>query len=255
MTEKTIGVVAGAGPFAGLDLLQKILDQTIASRDQEHLTIAALSQPNQIEDRTAYLLGKAQDNPAQAFVAQLLKLEKIGAQVVGIPCNTAHAPAIFGEIAAGLQAQGSSLKLLHMIEETAVHLHHYHSLSQRIGILSTTGTYRTDIYPAALAKFGLTAVVPELKMQEEVVHTAVYHPTYGIKACGTATDEARRDLETAVLALQTKGAQAIVLGCTEMPLAITEPSLYGLPMIDPTLILARALIREANPAKLKQIKL
>ena len=45
MTEKTIGVVAGAGPFAGLDLLQKILDQTIASRDQEHLTIAALSQP------------------------------------------------------------------------------------------------------------------------------------------------------------------------------------------------------------------
>ncbi|MCB8943176.1 MAG: aspartate/glutamate racemase family protein [Ardenticatenaceae bacterium] len=251
MSEKIIGIVAGVGPFAGLDLLRKILDQTVASKDQEHLTVASLSQPNEIADRTEYLLGEVAENPAQAFVRQLLKLEQMGAQVGGIPCNTAHAPAIFGEIVAGLKKGGSGLHLLHMIEETAVHLHHAHPQLQNIGILSTTGTYLTQIYPEALARFGLTAVVPTRQMQEEIVHTAVYAPDYGLKACGVATKEAREGLTTAVRSLQTQGAEAIILGCTEMPLAITEPTLYGLPIIDPTLILARALIREANPAKLK----
>jgi aspartate racemase len=90
-------------------------------------------------------------------------------------------------------------------------------------------------------------------MQEEVVHTAVYHPHYGIKATGTATPTAKTNLLAAMRALQQKGAQAIILGCTEMPLAMTESTFEGLPIIDPTLILARALIREANPAKLKPL--
>ena len=255
MIEKKIGIVAGVGPFAGLDLLKKILDQTVANKDQDHLTIASLSQPNQIVDRTEYLLGQVVDNPAPAFVTQLLNLEKMGAQVAGIPCNTAHAPAIFGNIVTGLALADSQLRLLHMIEETAVHLHHHHPHIQQIGILSTTGTYLTGIYPQALAKFGLTAVVPEQHTQEEVVHTAIYDPHYGIKACGGVTTKARESLVTAVRTLQTQGAEAIILGCTEMPLAITEPTLYGIPIIDPTLILARALIREANPAKLKQFKI
>jgi aspartate racemase len=141
-----------------------------------------------------------------------------------------------------------------MIAETAVHLHIYHPRIKRVGVLSTTGTHLTRIYPQALAEFGLTAVVPDSEMQAVVVHTAVYHPHYGIKAQGTATPQARQNLETAVRSLQSNGAEAIILGCTEMPLAITEPTLYGLPVIDPTFILARALIREANPTKLKEIK-
>ena len=251
MNEKSIGIVAGVGPFAGLDLLKKILDQTVAKQDQDHLTIASLSQPNRIVDRTEYLLGHVPENPADAFVKQLLSLEQMGVQVAGIPCNTAHAPVIFEAIVAGFEAAGSCLKLLHMIEETAVHIHHHHPHIHNIGILSTTGTYLTKIYPEALARFGLTAVTPDQTMQEETIHPAIYHPHYGIKACGVATEKAREGLETAVRALKTKGAEAIILGCTEIPIAITAPLLYDLPMIDPTLILARALIREANPSKLK----
>jgi aspartate racemase len=254
MVEKTIGIVAGVGPFAGLDLLQKILDQTVAGSDQAHLTIASLSQPNQIVDRTEYLLGQVTKNPAQAILTQLLKLEQMGAQVAGIPCNSAHAPPIYDVICEGLGAANSRLHLLHMIEETAAFLHHNHPQIRHIGILSTTGTYLTGIYPAVLARRGFTAVVPDRKMQEEVIHAAVYHPSYGIKATGTATPTARANLLAAIQVLQQKGAQGIILGCTEIPLAITETTLNGLPIIDPTLILARALIREANPAKLKPIK-
>ena len=65
------------------------------------------------------------------------------------------------------------------------------------------------------------------------------------------TEQARQQLMLGIEALQAAGAEAIILGCTELPLAFTEPMVAGLPLIDPTLILARALIREANPAKLK----
>ena len=251
MIEKVIGIVGGVGPFAGLDLQKKILEQTEAHCDQDHLTVVSVSQPNKIVDRTEYLLGQVAHNPAAAFVVQLRTLERAGVQVAGIPCNTAHAPAIFGEIVAGLQREASCLKLLHMIEETAVFLHRHYPHIHNIGILSTTGTYLTNIYPQALAQFSLTAVVPDRAMQEDVVHTAVYHPTYGIKACGVVTTKARESLITAVRALQAKGAEAIILGCTEMPLAITETTLFDLPIIDPTRILARALIHEANPTKLQ----
>jgi aspartate racemase len=252
-TEKIIGVVAGVGPLAGLDLMHKILDQTIAHGDQDHLTIASLSQPCQIVDRTEYLLGQVATNPAHAFIQQLLNLEQMGATVAGIPCNTAHAPAIFNVICEGLSAAKSQLKLLNMIEETALHLHTHCPHIHRIGILSTTGTYRTEIYPKALTRAGFTAIVPEMEFQEKVVHTAVYHPTYGIKTCNRATATARQNLLAGIHHLQTKGAQAVILGCTEMPLAITEKAIDDTLLIDPTLILARALIQEAAPEKLKGI--
>ncbi|MEM5774822.1 MAG: aspartate/glutamate racemase family protein, partial [Anaerolineaceae bacterium] len=74
---------------------------------------------------------------------------------------------------------------------------------------------------------------------------------YGIKAAGAGTEKARADLLTAVQHLADKGAQAVILGCTELPLAITEKQKNGIIFLDPTLILARALIREAAPQKLR----
>ena len=252
-TEKIIGIVGGAGPFAGLDLQTKILNQTIASQDQDHLTIINLSQPNQIPDRTDYLLGKTAVNPAGAIFHQLQILACAGTAVAAIPCNTAHAPAIFDEIMARLNAAGSRLKFLHMIHETAQHLHHNHPEIKRIGVLSTTGTYRTRIYPELLEPDGFKVLAPDEVMQETAVHPAIYHPQYGIKAQGQATPQAREWLLQSAQDLQQQGAEAIILGCTEIPLAITEHKIGSMLVIDPTTILARALIREANPTKLRSV--
>lgn len=249
MNEKMVGVVAGVGPFAGADLFNKILGQTVANKDQDHLTVLSLSGPKEILDRTEYLLGQVAENPGHAMAQQLKTLAAAGAQVAGIPCNTAHAPQIFAVIQA---EKPSGLQLLHMIEETGRFLREKRPFLQRIGILSTTGTYLARIYPQVLEPLGFEVLVPERDFQEEVVHTAVYDTTYGIKACGP-TVQARKNLETAVQTLKKSGAEAIILGCTEMPLSIPEASLGGLLMIDPTLILARALIREANPTKLKPL--
>lgn len=122
---------------------------------------------------------------------------------------------------------------------------------KQVGVLSTTGTYQAGVYAAVLEPLGFTAVLPPFPLQTEKIHPAIYDPNYGIKACGVATAQAHENLLLGIKTLKSAGAEAIILGCTELPLAFTEPTTADLPLIDPTLILARALIREANPAKLK----
>jgi len=251
MTEKIIGIVGGAGPFAGLDLCQKILEETIAEKDQDYLTVLNWSQPNLILDRTEYLLGQVDENPGVAIAEQVRRLGEAGAAVAAIPCNTAHSPPIYDVIVAELVRQSVQVNFLHMIEETAVFLQTNFPHIQRVGILSTTGTYRAQIYPNCLQPAGFEAFVPDLTMQETYIHPAIYDLIYGIKATGTATNRARADLLVGAEALRKQGAEAIILGCTEIPLAIPETTIDDMVVIDPTRILARALIREANPDRLK----
>jgi len=245
-----IGVVAGVGPYAGLDLLSKILSQTVADKDQDHLTVASLSQPELIADRTAFLLGETALNPAFAIVEQLIKLEQMGATVAGIPCNTAHAPTIFGQIEQGLRDAGSKLKVLHMIAEVGRELQHAYPNFNCVGVLSTTGTAVTRIYPATLEPLGFEVLAVDDKLQTEAIHPAIYDPAYGIKACGRATEKARKNLLLGAQQLQDAGAEALILGCTEIPLAIQETRIAGMVVIDPALVLARALISAVDPVKL-----
>lgn len=247
-----IGIVGGVGPLAGLDLQRQIVEQTAAAADQDHLPVITVSWPGPIPDRTAYLLGRVPDNPAYPIREQLRLLAAAGATVAGIPCNTAHAPAIFDLIRAGVAAFEQPLRLLHLIEETAAHLAAHWPAIKTIGVLSTTGTWQTRLYQAALEPLGYAVLVPDEALQTETVHPAIYDPDYGIKATGRVTPQARANLERGVAYLRERGAGVVILGCTEMPLAFAEREYGGLPLIDPTLILARALIREIDPARLKE---
>lgn len=71
-----IGIIGGVGPLAGLDIVTKIIEETIATTDQEHLPVLLSSQPHRIADRTAYLLGQESENPAYAIAEIIQELEK-----------------------------------------------------------------------------------------------------------------------------------------------------------------------------------
>lgn len=250
MDAKMIGIVGGVGPFAGLDLQRKILAQTAATRDQDYLTVLSLSQPGLIVDRTEYLLGRVAENPAHAFVEQIARLHEWGATVVGIPCNTAHAPRIFDVIEAERRRRRIGVTLLHMIRETAVHLQTHFPHVRRVGVLATSGARRACIYPTTLAPLGYDVLYPPPDVQDEVVHRAIYDPVYGIKA-GGVSPRARADLQQTAVSLVDQGAEAIILGCTEIPLALPQTAVAGAPLIDTTLVLARALIRAVDAARLR----
>jgi len=249
-----IGIVGGVGPFAGLDLTTKIFTQTLAGRDQEHLPVALLSVPGRIADRTRYLLGRVKDNPASAVTDIILQLEKMGATVVGIPCNTMHADPIFGVIEKNLQEKGSSIRLLNMISEVASFIATEFQGLEKIGILSTTGTWETGIYGRALEGNGLIPVSP-LQDAQQQIHAAVYDGSYGIKARShPVTQQARNQLVRGTRHLKDRGAQAIILGCTEISYALPHQMLEDLPLFDATAILARSLIAQSYPEKLKPLK-
>lgn len=253
--EKIIGIVGGVGPYAGADICMKIMDQTIASKDQEHLSVALLSAPDIIEDRTAYLLGNSNKNPALAIIDIIKKLEHIGAGVIGIPCNATHSPQIFNTIKQSLK-NNRNIKLLNMIEEVGEYLEKCSPRLKNIGVLSATGTYKSNIYKHVLEAKGFKVIVPDEDIQNQIVHNSIYNPKFGIKAKSRPISEkARKLLLEAIQHLKVEGAEAVILGCTEIPLAIKEKTIDGVSIIDSSLVLARALVREAAFHKLRPIEL
>jgi aspartate racemase len=251
-TVKTIGIVGGVGPYAGVDLFNKILDQTKAITDQEHLPLAMLSVPHTIQDRTAFLMGKSNENPAIAIAEVITKLHQCGASVVGIPCNTAHAEPIFSEIS---RRMPNGVHLLHLINEVALYIRHTYPTLTTIGVLSTTGTFETDLYPAYLEQHGLRVIQVSKTIQQQTIHPAIYHQEYGIKAhTAPVSNKAREKINEGIDYLITHGAEAIILGCTEIPLLFTGEYNGYLPLIDPTHILARALIMAFAPERLLDLK-
>lgn len=248
-----IGIAGGVGPYAGLDLMQKIFGQTSASSDQEHLPVALLSLPEKIEDRTRYLMGETNTNPAYAVVEIIEKLEYLGARVVGIPCNTMHATRIFDVILQQLKERDSKIKVIHTIEEVVKFIDVHYADIQRVGVLSTTGTWRSGIYSKYLQQYGFKPIIPDKPLQEEI-HKAIYDPRYGIKAqSNPVAGQARDMLIKGLRYLKRDGAQGIILGCSEISFAMPYYELEKLPLFDANLILARALIARTYPDKLKPL--
>lgn len=245
-----IGVLGGMGPYAGLDLVQKVFDETLAGSDQEHLPVALLSYSHRIEDRSAYILGEIANNPAHAIADVATCLARLGVRVAGIPCNSAHAPAIYDVLRHTLRASGRDIRILHLIQEAVRFVREAMPHVQRIGPLSTLSVHRIGLYRDAIEAAGFEAVMPDAAVADSV-HRSIFAPGIGIKAQShPVTAEARQLVLDGVRHLREKGAQAVILGCTELPLAVTETHSGGVLLVDATRALARALIRETYPEKL-----
>lgn len=246
-----IGVVGGLGPYAGLDLVKKIFDNTVASTDQEHLPVALLSYPGHIPDRATYIADQAQPNPVPALAEILRRLDAAGCSVAGMPCNTAHAPVIYDVLQETMEREGRAIRLLSIIESCAEAAQRRDPNIRRVGVLATSSSLQSRLHSTALEAVGLEGVRPEWAFQEEVINPVIYDETWGLKAqSDPPTARARRQLLDGIRHLRERGADAVVLGCTELPLAVPEPEFEGVPLIDSTNALARALIRATHPDKL-----
>jgi aspartate racemase len=246
-----IGIVGGIGPAAGFDCAEKIIDQTIAEKDQDHIPLVVLSCPHLIGDRTAFLANRERKNPAYTMVEMIKQLHQIGSEVIGIPCNTAHAPIIFSVIIQELKKQCISVKLINMIDETIAFLTSHFPRTETVGLLATQGTYEAEIYTQPLIEKGYTVVIPD-KRGRQNIHQAIYDKKRGIKAQSKpVTIWAADIISVSIHYLFSQGADCIIMGCTEIPLALPLVTPDSVSLIDPTLILARVLIRETYPEKLK----
>lgn len=226
--KKVIGIIGGMGPLATADLFKKIILHTRADRDQDHLRVLIDSNTN-IPDRTAAILQNGAD-PVPELTASAKGLAAQGADLLIMPCNTAH--YFYDAVQSAVE-----IPVLHMIRLTARALEERGV--KRAGLLATDGTVRTGIYQSCFQGSGIELATPSEEGQRAVMDM-IYR---GVKA-------GRRDYDasaarSAMASLLDGGAETLILGCTELPLAV---ELYGLdyPVTDPTLELALGAIRAAG---------
>jgi aspartate racemase len=255
--ERIIGIGGGVGPMAGVGLHEKIILNTIASTDQGHPTVVHVSDSVHIPDRTKYLLGEIEDDPAEGMLKVMQMIEaaaKIAGRdaVAGIPCNTFHAPQIWEHFMQLLKDNGVELQMVHMLRETADYIKQAAPQARKLGLMSTTGTREVGVYQQILEPLGYDILEVPAEMQP-ALHDSIYNPVWGIKAQTPVSDKARGNFLSYAGMLQDQGAEVIILGCTEIPLALPETNLNGTPLINPVVALARGLIREAAPDKLKPL--
>ena len=241
---KIIGVVGGMGTYAGIDLLEKIADNSGAETDQDHLPLIMISLPHKIKDRSEYLFREVEINPAYAISDIVTSLSDAGAELIALPCNTAHAPEILSVVEESLP---DGVKLVHMIEEVAEYISQNFSGIKKVGILGTNGVYKSKVYSMMLEERNCKAIYPDKEMQFNMLHKAIYDPEYGIKAQSKpVTSKAKDDLTCIARNLIGMGAEVLVLACTEIPLAISENEIDGIPVIDASNVFAKALVRESR---------
>jgi len=244
-----LGVIGGIGPFAGLDFMRNIFNNTRASKDQEHLDCVLVSCPSIIPDRTEYLFSSAEtENPALGMFESAKKLHAAGVSYAVVACNTAHAGRIFKPFCEMAQKDLAGLTILNMLETCASHIKKNMAIT-RIGLLATKGTHKSRVYHEYFGD-DIELIEPDAAGQEKI-HESIYNREYGIKAFSQPVKPlAREHIAQEISRLVRRGAQAVILGCTEIPLAV-QPDEFPVPAIDPGLIAARVLITLADPEKLR----
>lgn len=229
--EKVIGILGGMGPEVTADFFLKVIKATPAKKDQDHLRIIIDNNPK-IPERTLAILGEGK-SPLKQLQETLHNLEKAGAEIIAMPCNTAH--HYYSEL-----QESTNIPIINMISETAAYIYQNFPDIKKIGLLATTGTIKAGIYHKAITK--MEVITPDEDAQQTVMN-AIYGEQ-GIKA-GYTQGNPRSDILRVAEVLINKGAEAIIMGCTEISLVLSQKDL-PIPLIDPLQILAAAVVREAR---------
>jgi len=224
---RTVGVIGGMGPAATLQFLARLQALTPATSDQDHLHVLMDCNPH-VPDRNAAARGEGPP-PAEVLAAMARGLERSGAQLLAMPCNTAHAyaSAITG---------ASNLPFINLIEtacDAAMALK-----PRSVGILAADGCLAAGLYQDVLARRDVAAIVCEPAAQAHFMALL-----YRIKA-GEMGEALRADMRGVAEGLLAAGADILLAGCTEVPLALGEADVAA-PLVDSLEALARRTVAVA----------
>ena len=221
---RVLGVLGGMGPLASADFMRQLTLRTPASRDQEHIPAILWSDPR-VPDRTAARLAGGED-PLPALLRGIHGLEQAGCGAIAIPCNTAH--LWFEE----MQAR-TRLPILHIVDAARAALLAEGVGTGPIGLMGTAATLACGLYQARL---GFECLVPD----DEEMRVRVTPAIAAVKANDVAA--AYAPLAQVAMGLMARGARAVVLGCTEIPLGVAAGPRLPFLVVDTVAALADAAI-------------
>lgn len=199
MRQKTLGIIGGLGPVATAHFMELVIRMTKAQTDQEHIDMVIFHTPT-VPDRTAYILDHSKPNPVPKMIELGHKLAEEQADVIAIPCFTAH--SFYEELSRNIP-----VPIVNGPLETARYLQAHHV--KKAGIMATDGTIRQGLFHKALESCGIEPVVPSEQGQKNVMSLIYDDVKWGRPA---EMPKFRQVTEE----LRKKGAEVIILGCTEL---------------------------------------
>ncbi|MBP5565144.1 MAG: amino acid racemase [Lachnospiraceae bacterium] len=196
---KILGIIGGLGPLATADFYKHIVDKTEAGCDQEHIETLIYSNCR-IPKRVEYILGESDENPSPVLCETAKVLEKAGAEVLAMPCITAH--FFYDDI-----KKSVGIEVINAIEVTS-RLLRDRDISC-VGILATKGTLRGGFLQKALSEFDISCVAPDDEYQEILDEIIFKKIKKGISVCPN-------DIKDIEENLTAQGAQRIIIACTDV---------------------------------------
>ncbi len=222
---KLLGILGGLGPMATVYFYELLTSLTDATRDQEHIDIVISSRAT-TPDRTAYILGKSDENPLGFMVEDAKKLVAFGAELIAIPCNTAH--YFYDGLAAEID-----VPILNIVEESVAYLRR-EGIS-KFGLLATEGTVSSGTYQRYCESHEIECVTPDAEHQKivsEIIYDQIKQGRRADMAAFSRVVEHMREL----------GCERLILGCTELSLIKRDERLDGY-FVDSLECLALSTIR------------
>lgn len=231
--KRIIGILGGMGPEATAYFYELIIKKTKAEKDQEHIKVIIYSNP-EIPPRTDAILGEG-PSPAPLLLEGVRRLMKAGADFIVIPCVTAHhfMPEVIAQ---------DRFEFLSLLDESLRWTKEYLSGVKTVGLVSSTGTLKSRLFHEAFEKGGIQVIGPE-EAEQDMVMAAIFGKE-GIKA-GFLEGRPKDTITDITKALIERGAEAIIAGCTEVPLVLKAEDI-SVPLIEPLSIMAEAAILRAG---------
>ena len=226
---KVVGVLGGMGPAATVDFFARVLQETHAKRDQDHLRLIIDCNPH-VPDRNSASAGGA--SPASVLRGMARGLKSAGAELLVMPCNAAH--AYVDDIKAA-----TDLPFVSIIEVTVEATRRALPNIRRVGVLAAGACLDAGLYQNAFASHGIAVVAPGAAERDTFMRIL-----YAIKSNDTGAT-VKAQMRALAEGLIANGAEAVVAGCTEVPLVLS-PADIAKPLMSSTDCLVRATIAAAR---------
>lgn len=227
---KTVGVMGGMGPAATVDFLARLLAAATARREQDLIRVITDNDPT-VPDRNAALAGKG-PSAGPSLAAMARGLHAAGAELLAMPCNAAHA------YEADIRA-ATPLPFISIIEATVAAARRAVPGLKTIGVIAAGATMDARLYPAAFRAFDVQVRANDGPLRERFMAVL-----YRIKS-GDMGPASKTEMRAIAEALIAEGAQAIIAGCTEVPLVLEQRDI-DVPLINSTDCLVEATLSAAR---------
>ena len=225
MLMKPIGILGGMGPEATNQMAQLLFSVTPAGCDQDHIPVLVWNN-SLLPHRLDAIWGDG-ESPVPEMVKMAQQLEMCGVSHIIMPCNTAH--YFIPEIQPNI-----NIPILDFMRVTSVHIKQHYSF-KKVGVLGTNVTTKFGLYRAALEKYGFEVVDP-CEEDQQAMTDAIYLVKAGQHLAGKAIMDRVAD------SLIMKGAECVVMGCTEIPLVMKNEE-HSVPLVDPSYCVALETLR------------